>query len=116
MHWSKVMVAILGLLGPIANAYAMADTSLAYETIEPGRIQLGQFAVIRVTSLDGYLENVPLPTVPGLTFEILGRTQGLEFVNGKSIPAHYIIIRVTPQFLGVFSIPGLNPKAPTLGL
>ena len=110
------MVAILGLLAPIANAYAMADTSFAYETIEPARILLGQFAVIRVTSLDGYLENVPLPTVPGLTFEILGRTQGLEFVNGKSIPAHYIIIRVTPQFLGVFSIPGLNPKAPTLGL
>jgi hypothetical protein len=116
MQWSKVTVAILGLLGPIANAYAMADLSLSYETVEPSRIKLGQFAIIRVTSLDGYLDSVPLPTVAGLAFEVLGRTQGLEFVGGKSIPASYIIIRVTPQFAGVFSIPGLTPKSPTIGL
>jgi hypothetical protein len=121
-QWSKVIVAILGVLAPIAtaNAVAMADaiadTSLAYETIEPSRIRLGDSAVIRVTSLDGYLKSVPLPTVPGLTFELLGRSQGLEFVNGKSLSATYIVIRVTPQFLGVFTIPGLTPKARTLGL
>ena len=121
-QWSKVIVAILGVLAPIAtaNAVAMADaiadTALAYETIEPSRIRLGDSAVIRVTSLDGYLKSVPLPTVPGLTFELLGRTQGLEFVNGKSLPATYILIRVTPQFLGVFTIPGLTPKSRTLGL
>jgi hypothetical protein len=121
-HWSKVVVAILGLLAPIAPAGAVAmadaiaDTALAYETIEPSRIRLGDSAVIRVTSLDGYLKSVPLPIVPGLTFELLGRTQGLEFVNGKSLPATYIVIRVTPQFLGVFTIPGLTPKSRTLGL
>jgi hypothetical protein len=120
-HWARVVVAILGLLAPVAaNAVAMADaiadTSLAYETIEPSRIRLGDSAIIRVTSLDGYLKNVPLPTVPGLTFELLGRSQGLEFVNGKSLPATYIVIRVTPQFLGVFTIPGLTPKSRTLGL
>jgi hypothetical protein len=116
MHWSKVIVAILGLLAPIANAYAMADLSLAYETVEPSRIRLGETAVIRVVSLDGYLDSVPLPTVAGLSFEVLGRSQGLEFVGGKSIPASYIIIRVTPQFVGVFTIPGLTPKSPTIGL
>ena len=121
-HWSKVVVAILGLLAPIAPAGAVAmadaiaDTALAYETIEPSRIRLGDSAIIRVTSLDGYLKSVPLPTVPGLTFELLGRSQGLEFVNGKSLPATYIVIRVTPQFLGVFTIPGLTPKSRTLGL
>jgi hypothetical protein len=121
-QWSTVIVAILGVLAPIAtaNAVAMADaiadTALAYETIEPSRIRLGDSAIIRVTSLDGYLKSVPLPTVPGLTFELLGRTQGLEFVNGKSLPATYIVIRVTPQFLGVFTIPGLTPKSRTLGL
>jgi BatD DUF11 like domain len=122
MHWSKVIVAILGLLGPIANANAlamadgMADAALAYESIEPARIRLGDSAIIRVTSLDGYLKSVPLPTVPGLTFEILGRSQGLEFVNGKSIPSTYIVIRVTPQFAGQFSIPGLTPQSRSLGL
>jgi hypothetical protein len=106
-----VIVAILGVLAPIAtaNAVAMADaiadTALAYETIEPSRIRMGDSAIIRVTSLDGYLKSVPLPTVPGLTFELLGRTQGLEFVNGKSLPATYIVIRVTPHFLGVSTIP-----------
>ena len=120
--WSKVIVAILGVLAPIAtaNAVAMADaiadTALAYETLEPARIRLGESATIRVTSLDGYLNSVPLPTVPGLTFEVIGRSQGLEFVNGKPIPATYILIRVTPQFLGVFTIPGLTPKSRTLGL
>jgi hypothetical protein len=117
-----LIVAILGLLAPIgiANALAMADgmadASLAFETIEPSRIRLGDSAMIRVTSLDGYLKSVPLPTVPGLTFEMLGRSQGLEFVNGKSITSTYILIRVTPQFVGLFSIPGLTPKSPTLGL
>src|SRR5713101_7146555 len=106
MHWRKVIVAILGLLAPIANANAlamadgMADASLAFETMEPSRIRLGDSAMIRVTSLDGYLKSVPLPTVPGLTFELLGRSQGLDFVNGKWIPSTYILIRGTPQFVG----------------
>jgi hypothetical protein len=122
MHWSKVIVAILSLLAPIATANAMAmadgmaDASLAFETIEPSRIRLGDSALIRVTSLDGYLKSVPLPTIPGLTFELLGRSQGLEFVNGKSIPSTYILIRVTPQFAGMFSIPGLTPQSRSLGL
>src|SRR5581483_4145488 len=121
-HWTEWVVAFLGLLAPMATANAvamadaMADPALAYETIEPSRIRLGDSAVIRVTSLDGYLKTVPLPTVPGVKFEILGRSQGLELVNGKSIPATYILIRVTPQFPGVFSIPGLTPKASSLGL
>jgi hypothetical protein len=121
-HWTRVIVAILGLTTPITIAHAVAmadaiaDATRAYETIEPSRIRLGDSAVIRVTSWDGYLKSVPLPTVPGLTFEVLGRTQGLELVNGKSMPATYILIRVTPQFLGVFTIPGLTPKSRTLGL
>jgi hypothetical protein len=122
MQWIKVIVAILGLLAPIAAATAMAmadgmaDAALAYETIGPSRIRVGDSATIRVTSLDGYLKSFPMPTVPGLTFEVLGRSQGIEFINGKSIPSTSILIRVTPQFTGVFSIPGLTPKSPSLGL
>ncbi len=116
-HWSRVIVvAILCLLAPLTKANAAADLALAYETVEPSRIKMGETAVMRVISLDGYLENIRLPTVPGLTFEIMGRVQGLEFVNGKSIPASYILIRVTPQFAGVFTIPGLTPKSATVGL
>jgi hypothetical protein len=126
MPWHKVTFAFLALLASIAiappTAWALAmadgiaDLSLAYETIEPARIQIGDSALIRVTSLDGYLKDVPLPVVPGLKFETLGRMQGTEFASGKPIPASYILIRVTPQITGLFSIPGLTPKSRSLGL
>ncbi len=116
MPWSKVIVAIIALLAP--TAYAMADVyaTLAYETIQPARIRLGESAIIRVTSLSGEMESPPLPTVAGLTFKVLGRTQGIEFAKGTSIPANYILIRVTPKNTGLFSIPGLTPKAEPLVL
>jgi oxygen tolerance protein BatD len=116
IHWSRTIVAIAMLLAPMAEVSAAGDPALAYETVEPSRITLGETAIMRVTSLDGYLRNVPLPTVPGLAFEVLGRNEGLEFVGGHSTPAWYVIIRVTPKFVGVFSIPGLTAKSPTVGL
>jgi BatD DUF11 like domain len=116
MPWSQVIIVALGLLAPIADANAMADPALAYETVEPARIKLGETATLRVISLDGYLEDIRLPTVPGLTFELVERAQGLEFVNGQTSQAWYILIRVTPQILGVFSIPGVTPKSPAVAL
>jgi hypothetical protein len=116
IHWSTLLVVLLGVLVPIARVYAGADLSLAYENIQPSSIRLGESATIRVTSLDGYMDDVPLPSVPGLKFEIVGRQQGFEFVSGKPIQSAYILIRVTPQFVGVFTIPGLTPKSRTLGL
>ena len=77
---------------------------------------MGESAIIRITSLDGYLDSVPLPNVTGLKFEIVARQQGFEFVSGKPIPSSYVLIRVTPEFTGVFTIPGLTPKSRTLGL
>ncbi|HEY2399844.1 MAG TPA: hypothetical protein VGI23_05780, partial [Steroidobacteraceae bacterium] len=65
MHWSTLVVLFLGLLAPIARVCAAADLSLAYETIEPPSIRIGESAIIRVTSLDGYLDDVPLPNVTG---------------------------------------------------
>lgn len=120
-NWTRVIGVTLGLLAPLAimSRVAMADaldTTLSYESIEPSRIKLGDSAQIRVTTLYGTLKSVPLPTVPGLTFELIGRSQGLDFVGGKSLPATFILIRVTPQFAGVFTIPGLIPQAKPLGL
>jgi hypothetical protein len=68
-----------------------------------------------VTSF-GRLKDVALPTIPGLVFEELGRSQGVEFVNGTAIPATFIQIRVTAQFAGVFTIPGLTPHSQSIGL
>ncbi|MGA2396877.1 MAG: BatD family protein [Steroidobacteraceae bacterium] len=109
-----MVVTILGMLAPAA--YAMAQAGLAYETIQPSHIRVGESATLRVTSLDGDLRSVPLPVVSGLSFELIGRSQGLEFVNGTSIPSTSILIRVTPQMAGIFSIPGLSPKSESLVL
>ncbi len=114
VQWSKTILAVLGLLAPAS--YAMAQGGLAYETIQPSRIRLGESAVLRVTSLDGELKSVPLPVVSGLSFELIGHSEGLEFSNGTSIPSSSILIRVTPQMAGIFSIPGLTPKSESLVL
>jgi hypothetical protein len=109
MQRVRVIVAILALFAPAG--YALAQEALAYETIQPSHIRLGESATLRVTSLSGELKSVPLPAVSGLSFEEIGRSQGLEFVNGISLPSSSILIRVTPQMAGIFSIPGLTPKS-----
>src|ERR1700733_3991834 len=109
MQRGRVILAIWCLLAPAG--YALAQEALAYETIHPSHIRLGESATLRVTSLSGELKNVPLPAVSGLSFEEIGRSQGLEFINGTSLPSSTILIRVTPQMAGIFSIPGLSPKS-----
>jgi hypothetical protein len=115
MRCIKVILAILCLLAPAAYAMAQANDALAYETIEPSRIKVGESATIRVTSFSR-LKDVALPTVPGLVFEEMGRSPGFDFVNGSAIPVTFFLIRVTPQFAGFFSIPGLTPTSHSLGL
>jgi hypothetical protein len=115
MRWIKVIIASLYLLAPAECAMAQSLDELAYETIEPSRIKLGESATLRVTSF-GRIKDVALPTIPGLVFEAIGRSQGFDFVNGSTISATFFLIRVTPQFAGVFSIPGLTPGSRSIGL
>ena len=115
MRWIKVIAASLCLLAPAEHTIAQGLDELAFETVEPSRIKLGESAVIRVTSF-GRIKDVTLPTIPGLVFEAIGRSQGFDFVNGSTLPATFYLIRVTPQFAGMFSIPGLTPNARSIGL
>ncbi len=115
MHWIRVSFAMLCLLAPAGYAMAQADDALAYETIEPVRIKLGESATLRVTSFSR-LKAFALPSVSGLVFEEIRRSDGFDFINGAAIPAKFILIRVTPQFAGVFSIPGLTPNSRPIGL
>jgi BatD DUF11 like domain len=115
MHWIKVIIANLFLLGPAAYAMAQTLDDLAYETVEPSRIKLGESAILRVISF-GRIKDVTLPTIPGLVFEPMGRSQGFDFINGSTLPATFYSIRITPQFAGVFTIPGLTPSSRSVGL
>jgi hypothetical protein len=114
MRCGGVALAIVGLLVPIGRARAQA--TLTYEVLEPPHIRVGESATLRITSLDGELKNVALPVVSGLAFELIQHSQGLEFVNGTSIQSTVILIRVTPQMTGLFSIPNVNPKSQPLVL
>jgi hypothetical protein len=115
MRWIVVIFASLLLLARAEYAMAQSLDELAFETIEPSRIKLGESAILRVTSF-GRIKDVSLPTIPGLVFETIGRSQGFDFVNGSTLPAAFFQIRVTPQFAGIFSIPGLTPNSRSIGL
>jgi hypothetical protein len=115
MRWIKAIIATVGLLAPGEYAMAQVDDALAYESVQPSRIKVGESATIQVTSF-GRLKDIVLPTIPGLEFEELGRSHGYEFLNGTPIPATFIRIRVTAQFPGVFTIPGLTPNSQSIGL
>jgi hypothetical protein len=115
MHWIRVIIANLYLLAPAAYAMAQTLDDLAYETVEPSRIKLGESAILRVTSF-GRIKDVTVPTIPGLVFESMGRSHGFDFINGSTLPATFFSIRITPQFAGVFTIPGLTPSSRSVGL
>ena len=115
MRWIKIIIASLCLLAPYQYAMAQSLDTLSFETIEPSRIKLGESATVRVTSF-GRLKDIALPTIPGLLFEAIGRSEGFDFVNGATLPATFILIRDTPQYAGVFSIPALTPTARSIGL
>lgn len=110
--WSSVTAMIA--VGIAMSTSAWADAPLAYETIQPSKIVMGESAILRVTSLDSELQNVRLPEVSGLAFEVLGHTRQMEFINGTASESSSIVIRVTPQIAGIFSIPGLTPKSQPL--
>jgi hypothetical protein len=103
------------LVVPAGHAIAQSLDALAYESIQPTRIKLGESAMLRITSF-GRIKDVSIPTIPGLVFESLGRSQGFDAINGTMVPATFYEIRVTPQFAGVYSIPGLTPGSRPIGL
>jgi hypothetical protein len=97
-----------------ACARAMADTPLAYATIEPQKIVMGQSAIMRITSLGPSMGAFTMPVVQGLDFELLGHANQMEFVNGTSFPTSSVVLRVTAQFAGIYKIPAVTPKSQPL--
>jgi hypothetical protein len=90
---------------------AMADDPLVYTTIQPAQIYLGESAQFTITNLGEVAPQISLPTVSGLKFEIIARTHEIQIVNGTTLPSSSIVLRVTPQIAGIFTIPGVTPKS-----
>jgi hypothetical protein len=95
---------------------AAADDPLVYATIQPAQITLGESARLTITNLGDGTAPISMPVVSGLRFEIIGRTRQVEISNGTTFPSSSIVISVTPQMAGIFSIPAVTPKSQPLVL
>jgi hypothetical protein len=110
-HHHLCWPAIVSLL-LLAAAPASADDPWVYATIQPAQITLGESARFTITNLgDTVAPSIKMPVVSGLKFEVIGRTRQIEIINGTTLPSASIVVRVTPQMAGIFSIPGVTPKS-----
>jgi hypothetical protein len=112
----SIRLAALGLLGVLIAAAALADDPLVYATIQPAQILLGESAQFTITNLGDGTNPITMPVVPGLKFEIIARTREVQLINGTTLPSTSIVMRVTPQIAGIFTIPAVTPKAQPLVL
>src|ERR1700735_885487 len=109
-------LAALGLLGVFNAARAFADDPLVYATIQPAQILLGESAQFTVTNLGDGTNPITMPVVAGLKFEIIARTREMQIINGTTLPSTSVVMRVTPEIAGIFTIPAVTPKAQPLVL
>jgi hypothetical protein len=100
----------------VLAAPAIADDPLVYATIQPAQITLGESARFTITNLGDGTAPITMPVVSGLQFEVVGRTRQIEIINGTTLPSSSIVVRVTPQIAGIFTIPGVTPKSQPLVL
>ena len=107
---------VLGALSLLAAARTYADDPLVYATIRPSQILLGESAQLTITNLGDGTNPITMPVVSGLRFEIVGRTREIQIINGQTLPSSSIILRVTPQIAGIFTIPSVTPKSQPLVL
>jgi BatD DUF11 like domain len=107
LSWPAIVSLLL-----LAAAPARADDPWVYSTIQPAQITLGESARFTITTLgDTVAPSITMPKVSGLKFEVIGRTRQIEISNGTTLPSASIVVRVTPQMAGIFSIPGVTPKS-----
>jgi hypothetical protein len=115
-HIRGIRGAALALAGVFMAALAFADDPLVYATIQPAQILLGESAQFTITNLGDGTNPITMPVVAGLKFEIIGRTREVQLINGTTLPSSSIVMRVTPQMAGIFTIPAVTPRAQPLVL
>lgn len=114
VHIIRLTAALV--IGFFAAAEVLADDPLVYATIQPAQIALGESAQFTITNLGDGTNAIALPVVAGLKFEIIARTREMQIINGTMLPSSSIVMRVTPQIAGIFTIPAVTPKAQPLVL
>jgi hypothetical protein len=105
------LTAAFAMAGPV---FAVAPVVNA--TIEPSQISMGESAELTITSSGSGMDPVALPEVSGLEFRVIGHSRRIEIINGATLATSSIVVRVTPQTAGIFTIPGITPRSQPLVL
>lgn len=110
-----------GLFAVITAAFMVAAPALAVvppvnATLEPSQIALGESAQLTITSSGNTTDQPKLPHVEGLELRIVGQSQRIQFINGRTLTTMSFIVRVTPQTAGIFTIPDVAPNGEPLVL
>ena len=95
---------------------ASAAAPLVSATIEPQQIAMGESAQLTITSSGTSMDGVNLPQVSGLEFRVMGQSHRMEIINGATLASTSVMIRVTPEAPGIYTIPGITPKSQPLVL
>jgi len=117
-HVSRASTIVLTILIAciVAAAPAMALAPLVNATLEPRQISMGESAQLTITGTGSEMDALTLPVVAGLDFRVIGQSRRLEIINGATLSSTSVILRVTPQTAGIFTIPGITPKSQPLVL
>ncbi len=100
----------------LVTARSFAEAPLVSATIEPAQITVGQSAQLTITTMGTGMEPLALPVVSGLEFRVIDRSRRVEIIRGATLATTTMVIRVTPQVAGTFTIPGITPKSQPLVL
>jgi hypothetical protein len=101
------MTAAYALAAPVFAAAPVVNA-----TLEPSQISMGESAELTITSSGTGMEAVTLPEVSGLEFRVIGHSRRIEIINGATLATSSIVVRVTPQAAGIFTIPGITKSQP----
>jgi hypothetical protein len=111
--WRSRLIAVLAYW-VTCSAFAVAP--LVNATLEPKQIAVGDSAQLTITSSGDGIDQISLPQVAGLEFRVVGKSRRIEIVNGATFDSTTILIRVTAEAPGIFTIPGITPQSQPLVL
>ncbi len=87
---------------------AIAAASVVNATLDPPVVTIGHSALLTITTLGTGTESTIMPFVGGLEFRIVSQSHRFETIKGTTLTTTTIVVRVTPQMVGTFAIPGLG--------
>lgn len=89
----------------IVASLASAAQSTVTAQVQPGQIALGESAQLTIIASGGTSASIAPPVVPGLDFAAVSQSSQMESVNGRTSTTSTVVYQVTPQRVGIYTIP-----------